>query len=1038
VFVIPGRFVAEPAGRPELVELVAAVGTTRVVEPRITGGFAYGPVKAPVRSGESVLDSSTPDVRIAVARLEQRAQNSRRPQDVAAVGVAYLAVANADKAVAALEESTDLPTPDPSRLSDLAAAYLVRGTERKQSQDVAKALAAADRAVRSNPALPEAAFNRALALERLFLTPQARQAWEEYLKLDDSSQWADEARRRVESLGRSLRAETEQVDRQLVDRVARSTDDRQLGDVVRQFPQTAREWAENELWIAWPASYLAGQEAAAEESVQRSRRIADIIAASFGDRLLLDTVRTIERSRSAQERQSLARGHQLFGQGMAKYEEDDLADSMRLFSAARNLLEERRSPLALWTRLQFAIDSYYRSDIKGSTDQLAPLIPAAEKADYVRLVGLLYRMHGLLYGVQLRLPEQVTDYQSALSSFIRAGDLENVAAIHASLAETMDYQGEPQLAWMHRTQALAGLNHVRRLRRRQTILFGSVASCLRQGLPHTALFFQEAVLDVARQWDKPRPLAEGYLKRADVRQQLGWSQLAVQDLVEAERWLEKLEPGSFAMGVKARIQLATGEVQRHDRPGLAVQALTAALEYFSKAGMNWASARAYLARGRAHFATGRADLAEADFSGGIRAFEEQRAKFGEESLRIAYYEQPWDLFSQMIELKAIRQKQPAAALKFAEQARSRTLLEAVLRSRSTAPVDPERVHHQLPQSVAVLYYSVLEDGILAWVIRHDGIDFFHRPIRESELTRLVAHSRSAGAFSRDAETLKRLYDELIRPARSYLRGRRTLVIVPDGALHVLPFAGLIDRESGRYLVEDYPLAISPSLTLSLQLAHAGALRPASSALVVGNPRAGEADVNLPELSGAEQEARQVSKIYAQSDLLVGAEATKSRFLEQLGQHDVVHFAGHAISNTTFPGLSRLLLASPDGVASGSLFVHELGNRRLHRTQVVVLAGCRTSSGQIRRGEGVISLARPFLAAGVPVVVGALSDLDDEQSRHLFVAFHRALIRGVAPFDALREAQLDAIRNQSVTFSSTWANIVAIGGLSGLGDFEVRP
>ena len=180
--ILPGRSLSSPGRTPELAELVAAVGTTRVIEPRMTGGFQYSPVKAPVRSGESVLDASSPDVRIAVARIEQKAEKSRRPEDIAALGVAYLSVASTDRAVAALEESTDLPTPDPNGLSDLAAAYLVKGTEQKQSQDVAKALSAAERAVSINPGLVEASFNRALALEQLFLTNQARQAWEVVLE----------------------------------------------------------------------------------------------------------------------------------------------------------------------------------------------------------------------------------------------------------------------------------------------------------------------------------------------------------------------------------------------------------------------------------------------------------------------------------------------------------------------------------------------------------------------------------------------------------------------------------------------------------------------------------------------------------------------------------------------------------------------------------------------------------------------------------------------------------------------------------------
>ena len=278
----------------------------------------------------------------------------------------------------------------------------------------------------------------------------------------------------------------------------------------------------------------------------------------------------------------------------------------------------------------------------------------------------------------------------------------------------------------------------------------------------------------------------------------------------------------------------------------------------------------------------------------------------------------------------------------------------------------------------------------------------------------------------------------MRPAQAYLRGSRSLIVVPDGALHLLSFAGLIDRQSGRYLIEDYAVGMTPSMTVFVELARPGRLGSGATALVVGNPRVDETELGLPELSGADEEARQVAGIYAQPELLVGESATKGRFLERLSRHDVVHFAGHAISNPTFPGLSRLLLAPSASGTSGSLFVHELRNRRLPRTQVVVLAGCRTNGGQVRRGEGAMSLARPFLAAGVPVVVAALSDLDDQQSRPLFVTLHRALRRGVAPFEALREAQLEAIRNQGTNVSHTWASVVAIGGLSGLGGSEVRP
>jgi CHAT domain-containing protein len=47
--------------------------------------------------------------------------------------------------------------------------------------------------------------------------------------------------------------------------------------------------------------------------------------------------------------------------------------------------------------------------------------------------------------------------------------------------------------------------------------------------------------------------------------------------------------------------------------------------------------------------------------------------------------------------------------------------------------------------------------------------------------------------------------------------------------------------------------------------------------------------------------------------------------------------------------------------------------------LVTLSGCRTGQGQIRSGEGVLSLARAFMEAGAHNVVMSLWKTDDEAS-----------------------------------------------------------
>jgi Putative zinc-finger len=182
----------------DLRALVAAVGTDRTFEARLSGGFEYGPVRGPVRGADGAPTS--PDVRIAVATIEKEAVRRRTDQNLHELGVAYLVAGDVGPAISTLE-ATASRTNTPTALSDLAAAYLVRGMRENRLQDVSRALARASQAVQRDASMREALFNRALAFEHLSMFDDARQAWEAYLKVDDQSGWAAEARIHLQKLG---------------------------------------------------------------------------------------------------------------------------------------------------------------------------------------------------------------------------------------------------------------------------------------------------------------------------------------------------------------------------------------------------------------------------------------------------------------------------------------------------------------------------------------------------------------------------------------------------------------------------------------------------------------------------------------------------------------------------------------------------------------------------------------------------------------------------------------------------------------------
>jgi CHAT domain-containing protein len=284
------------------------------------------------------------------------------------------------------------------------------------------------------------------------------------------------------------------------------------------------------------------------------------------------------------------------------------------------------------------------------------------------------------------------------------------------------------------------------------------------------------------------------------------------------------------------------------------------------------------------------------------------------------------------------------------------------------------------------------------------------------------------------EQAARLYDELVRPLDPVLRPHPALIMIPDAALQAVSFAGLWDRETGRYLVEDHLVGAAPSGTVFVRAsigAGAAPRGPASAVLAVGNPRL-DRDVaaGLPSLRGAEVEAAEIARLYAHGEVLTAGAATKSAFLQRVADSQVVHFGGHTVGGDA-PWTTRLLLASDPGTGdTGALYLNDLDGKDLRRTRVVVLATCRTATGAGSRVEGALSFARPFLAAGVTSVVGSLWDIDNAVSRRFFFAFHRALLAEGEPLLALRHAQIALRRDHDPVLShpTSWAGFVSIGGL----------
>ena len=141
-----GRF--RPGPSDPVAELARAMGTTRFIEPRLTGGFQHGRYVV-LRSAERPqgLDAYPPAVMAAVARVREKTEGDSSPQALGAQAVTFLISGDVSKAVKALEFATAQDPKNPRLLSDLAAAYLVRASRLDEPSDIPKALEADSRRV---------------------------------------------------------------------------------------------------------------------------------------------------------------------------------------------------------------------------------------------------------------------------------------------------------------------------------------------------------------------------------------------------------------------------------------------------------------------------------------------------------------------------------------------------------------------------------------------------------------------------------------------------------------------------------------------------------------------------------------------------------------------------------------------------------------------------------------------------------------------------------------------------------------------------
>jgi CHAT domain-containing protein len=1002
--------------------LVEAVGEQRYVEARLTGGFAFGPLQTATRGPADVAKQNLALLAEA-GGLQKKAQADPSAANLHAWGVAQVLLGDYDGAVATLEAAADVAPGVADVQTDLSVALMARARASDRADDWPRAVAASERALQVAPDSLEALFNRAFALQQLNLASEARKYWDEYLQKDGGSPWRAEAERLRAQLDESS-AIPPQDARQVYLREVLGDASDAAGRLVAADVQLAREVFEDDVLPSWATS--TGDEAARWTAAARA--LADAIAKRTSDRLPGEVVAVLDAAGPAAVVQ-LRHAASRWKEARALYARNEMAQMHAAFGETARAYTAAGSPMALWARHFEVVGLYYLGRIPEAEQLCLELMQQATARGYRALEARLNWDLGTLHYQRARFEQALERYQAAARLLGEIGEVENAVAMNQATAEAYGRLGEPLWSWRFHRAALGGLPFVRDPRRRHTVLAAAGHSALNLGMPEVAYHLFDAAVDNAQTWTTPAPLVEAFLNRARAATALGRGERAREDLAAATGALEQITDAAVRTRFGGDLMLARAEAHLQEDPEAALQAIDVAVASSAALASEYRVAALHLVAARAALRANRPAAGIASLERGIAVLESSRAIVQQRSLRVSFFDSVWDLYAERIRL-AVEAGDHVAAVEWVERSRARMLLDDVAGEVADVPA----LRARLAPGQALVYYAVQEDRLLEWLLTSDALVFATVPVTRSTARHDVAAFRAA-LERKDAARIDalaaRLGAALVEPLRLTGRGLRQVAFVPDAILEPLAFAALRDA-AGQFLPESVDISVVPSGSVLGALDAASVASPATTrASVIADPSPpAELAATMPALSGAAREAREIAALYAAPVVITGERATPSAFAEALATSQLVHFGGHALADPAQPWQARLVM-SPEATSPTGMLALDSLKPRSAGARVVVLAACETGLGRGSRGEGLLSLSRPLLAAGVRNVLVTKWRVDDAAMAELSKRFHGELrMAGRTAVQALRAAQRTLMRSPDPMLNSpsTWAALEAQGVL----------
>ena len=901
---------------------------------------------------------------------------------------------NLEDAISLLQKERDRDPLNQMVANNLAVAYLSSAQDEENRTLLFEALRVLGPFHKRDSLSLEMHFNLALTFQSLRLDLQAKEAWQAYLKRETDPIWGAEASSHLPLLDRPKPKENWEIDKDLLPNLYLA-DQQKAQALVRQYRDRARRHLEGELLQDW-----------AEGSPDALPLMA-FIAGVLDLPELKEAVTKLESLASNdEEREHLAAAVAWLTEAKKRhkekdYEYDDLLD--RAETAVRR--SGTGEPFLSWVQLQRA-----RMFINTNQDKELFVLSqeiAIRAKNYPSLLALAKGFSGLMRGYGGESLASTEDTLAALEYSLKIGDNPWINHYFGQLADNLSILGRHDLSLAERIKRLDLIDHEDRPEYRMSFFSSMGRDLQAMGKFAEAAYFFEEKHRLTLAMDDPLQIASSLWTKAGLHWRQGHYQEAHRFLEEAFVYCDKADPVVRAEQ-EAELHLAMGEILRADNPAGAREHQLRALQLFETAETKLRHSDTYLALGLTSLAENDSSTAMNYFREGIHIAEAQRKKAPHDHTRVSFFDQSAGLFEHLIQ-SYLDRGDDEGALAYAERSRARFVAEKRLNQepwsgRPTSLVD---------QDEALIVYHLLPDKLAIWVISDSNIQAKTVPLEREDLKQRIARLQEE-LKDDNTQSLERLFQWLIEPVKNLLVGKERVVFSPHAELWGTPFAALLDPGTGRFLAQEFPSALIPSLTLMHQVRRIrNHQRPGrrDGGLVFGEPAHDLRVLPLPRLRWSGKEAVRVRE-KLNGLLFMRTAATEEAFAEHAPQSGVIHFAGHAVVNPRHP-LESFILLAPNSTtgSSGFLTAAKIYDETFADTELAVLSACQTGApdGSISEGGGV--LAGAFLARGVTEVVATLYPIRDHPNTVEFIdSFYTSWLSPEQPSaaTALNQAQLEAI------------------------------